>query len=94
MNEELNPLTPWLKWELTEGLRLGDIEFDDNCELDIYTPAGLHFNIFVDCGDFDYFDFLVLPNGDRLEFGHPLLRELENQWDAEQNTLFREALRA
>ena len=91
---ERNDLTCLLFLELHMALRntMG-ASWDDISYLDVESPYGTKFRIFVDCGDFDYFEWCDLPNGLRLEFGHPVLRELEYNWGADENELFRELVR-
>ena len=87
---EHNRLVGWLDYELTRAFEgAGSMAFDDNYWLDLVSPAGVRFRIFVDCGDFDYFDNVRLPNGEVLEFGDPVLQELEYHIDEDQLKHFR-----
>jgi hypothetical protein len=87
---ERNVLAPWLDYELTEALKNTDeAELTEGGNfLTVYSPAGLTFRIFVDSGEFDYFEWLLLPTGQKLDYGTSLLRELEYNWDTEQSDLF------
>ena len=88
---EKNVLIPLLMWELLQALlNKQDAEWDDICYLDIKSPNGTTFQIFVDCGEFDYFEWAVLPDGTKLEYGSTPLRELQYNWSDPFNRLFLE----
>jgi len=90
---ERNDLSCLLFVELHMALRNVDkAVWDDISYLDIQSPYGTSFRIFVDCFDFDYFEWADLPNGLRLEYGHPALREIEYNWGADENELFRKLI--
>ena len=63
-----------LRWCQTHPDR---VHWDDNCELELHGPMGTIYNIFIDCGDFDYFDWVEMPGGTKIDFGASCLRELE-----------------
>lgn len=80
--------TPIIMPELVRALHnTGPAIWDGNCQLVIISPSGTVFAIFVDCGDFDYFDWIRWQDH-YLEFGHPVCRELEYNFRDEEITLF------
>lgn len=78
IDEPYNPLISLLIMELRDALIYAtEQNFDGNCNLDIISQTGVAFRIFVDCGDFDYIDQCILPDGTKLDFGCPELRQVE-----------------
>lgn len=86
---ERNSLFEWIDWELSRALEnTVDSHFDGNCYLDLKSPAGIEFRIFVDCGGFDYFEWAKFPGGLVAAYNDPILRELEYHFDSHQDKLF------